>query len=1048
MALQTSTTIKIGQTVITNFSGLKIIQKIHDHHTFSLEIRQDLLVEEFRSVMPVSQRLYGEKISIEIKPIDGLDDPMANANPKNYIMQFYGIVTGVSMKKSNIDNIEESFLIEGCSTSILLENGPESNSFTAMTLSDIVNFVKSSYNIDMQVRPFYKEVLSYTVQYNESCFAFLNRLAMRYGQYFYDNGRVLIFGDSADVIQPDLIYGVNMQEFKYSIKLLPVSFTVLENDNRDGNYSKDDTLNYRKELNGFHQNFINKSNAVFNKNTIIQLNQNAAGGSGRKTGAVYAQNKMRAVSGSLMEVNALSEVPGITVGNNVKITGVDKQQESTYRVTEIVHTCDDGGGYENHFKAVNTSDSVFSPKTNPDLIPYCGSQTAVVIANADPEGLSGIQVQMPWQKLKGQTTPYIPIVQEYGGEAKGSHWIPEIGETVFVDFQGNNAEMPIVVGTMSSRKQKSGYSTENNDIKALHTRSNNLLLMNDAQGSVLLQDASKSFIDMDGRRKIEINTDELHINVKKLLINASQSTEITTNDYVLNALTRIYVLSKTMQQKISGFMNLFSGTALINSSDKIDIEARTAKLHGSETALLHSDKEAVVNSTGTAKMHGAQGNSLTNKAKNVEVSNIDADALAVVYFRPLDSWKGEFGFDWLREKDNGLTAETDYESIIESGYKDEKTNLNKQEAYAQLKQEYQKITMTRKKAQTGGAFRTDYFVPYLTLFSQEFVDTMPNDTFLKPPYCAELRMLVDIDENLEKLAFEYDDAFFNVSTNRAIEPAKTADLKQSSANVIIECLKDLDRDHEIIVYAYPKNTAGSPKTELQTITERKIAGKIIVLRNDEKTRKEEKIVLVEVKTNISGIPVTGESTGKFDWKDELNLYNSLHQALIVPKIEKTIFDLSNNPDFKDNGKHIFGEYINYGLEKDGKIFVYIQPFTDCKTAFFNVKDQNAGLINEKYKDYFTVFKFGLDANLLTVTGSVIEIGIKNVFIFKLADFNNTTTAHETLHGLGLWHTHKADSHPDKKYTFNAKTTTNIMSYSYVSYSSWHWQWKIINPNIN
>jgi len=98
MALQTSTTIKIGQTVITNFSGLKITQKIHDHHTFSLEIRQDLLVEEFRSVMPVSQQLYGEKISIEIKPIDGLDDPMANANPKNYIMQFYGIVTGVSMK--------------------------------------------------------------------------------------------------------------------------------------------------------------------------------------------------------------------------------------------------------------------------------------------------------------------------------------------------------------------------------------------------------------------------------------------------------------------------------------------------------------------------------------------------------------------------------------------------------------------------------------------------------------------------------------------------------------------------------------------------------------------------------------------------------------------------------------------------------------------------------------------------------------------------------------------------------------------------------------
>ncbi|WP_456314306.1 hypothetical protein [Pseudomonas shirazensis] len=72
MALQTNTTIKIGETIIRNFTKLIVNQKIHNHHTFSLEIRTDLLVDEFKSVMPTSQNLSGEKVSIEIKPIPNL----------------------------------------------------------------------------------------------------------------------------------------------------------------------------------------------------------------------------------------------------------------------------------------------------------------------------------------------------------------------------------------------------------------------------------------------------------------------------------------------------------------------------------------------------------------------------------------------------------------------------------------------------------------------------------------------------------------------------------------------------------------------------------------------------------------------------------------------------------------------------------------------------------------------------------------------------------------------------------------------------------------
>jgi len=454
--------------------------------------------------MPVSQRYFGEKISIDIKPLPGLDDLMIISNPNDYILQFSGIVTNIKLKKSRVNEIEETILIQGFSRSIILDNGAQTNSFTQMTIADIASKIKTGYDIDLDIQPFFKEKLAYTVQYNESDFEFLNRLSKRHGQWFFDNGYKMVLGYGGSSVVPKLAYGINMHNFYYDMKLVPSLFKVLENDNRSGESFADNPLEYRNETDGAHQNYINKSNQVFNKETTIQINQNAVGGQGKSSLEEYSKNKIRASMGKMMEINASSEVPGITVGGNVRITGVDKWLESSYNVTQITHTCDDGGGYENHFTAVNISGAVFSPETNPDLVPYCKSQTAVVTANADPDGLSGVKVQMPWQEAKGETTPYIPLVQKYGGDARGAHIIPEIGDTVFVDFQGDNAELPIVIGTLTSRKEKSGYSTPNNDLKVLRTRSGIIIILNDADGSVLIEDPSGNKYFMDGKESIKV----------------------------------------------------------------------------------------------------------------------------------------------------------------------------------------------------------------------------------------------------------------------------------------------------------------------------------------------------------------------------------------------------------------------------------------------------------------------------------------------------------------------------------------------------------------
>ena len=562
MALQTITTIKIGETVIKNFSHLQINQEIHDHHTFSIEVRKDILVDEFESVMPVTQQLSAAKISIEIMAIPDLDDLMVVTNPKDYIMQFSGVVTRVSMRKSNVREMEETLLISGYSSSIVLDNGQESNSFTEKPLADIVNQVKAGYDIDMKVTPHYKDNLPYTVQYNESDFNFLNRIAMRYGQWFYYNGISMVFGTPGGIGgEPKLVYGVNMQEFSYDIKLSPTLFKTIENDNVKGEYYAESTSKYKKEVNGFHQNIINKSDQIFNKETVVQLNQNAVGGSGKKASEEYAKNKMHSIMGDMIQIEASSEVPGVTIGSNVSISGVDSQLDSSYRVIQIVHACDDGGGYENHFKAVNYNGAVFSPRTNPDLIPRCESQTAIVIANDDPDGLGSIKIQMPWQQAKGETTPFVPLVHPHGGGEKGFYIIPEVGEKVFVDFQGSNAEMPVVLGTIFNRNAKSGYATPKNDLKVIRTRSGIMIVYNDADGSLLLQDPSGNKYFMDGKGNTFVTVpknmtfdigEDLTFNIGKNMITQvgeDQNTEVGKNK-TTTVTNKISLQAKEYKQKI------------------------------------------------------------------------------------------------------------------------------------------------------------------------------------------------------------------------------------------------------------------------------------------------------------------------------------------------------------------------------------------------------------------------------------------------------------------------------------------------------------------
>jgi type VI secretion system secreted protein VgrG len=301
---------------------------------------------------------------------------------------------------------------------------------------------------------------------------------------------------------------------------------------------------------------------------------------------------------------------------------------------------------------------------------------------------------------------------------------------------------------------------------------------------------------------------------------------------------------------------------------------------------------------------------------------------------------------------------------------------------------------------------------------------------------------------------EYDKSLFTVSPEVLTQKLKTQGLVDKNIQITITCLKDLDSNKEISIYAYPANKTAVPKTPLEIITERKLAGRIIVVKNDHTVRKEQKFVLISIWTHASG----GQSIIKeFSTEEKNNFYHALHQALIIPIVEETTLDLSQHKDFSSTGKHIEEGLIKYQFTHNGRKVTNGSLHPDCKKIFTDLKDEAGNEVNKKYDGCFTVFKFGIDTFFGNVGGAAEGIGVRNAIVFTSKyDTNGATLGHEILHGLGLQHTHRSKypiEEESRKYIYpngledSYHATTNIMSYSNTPFTSWYWQWQIINLNL-
>ncbi|OAB78739.1 type VI secretion system Vgr family protein [Cochleicola gelatinilyticus] len=581
MALQSKTEIFIGGFKIPVFKNIRLQQHIDAHHLLEVICRMDVLETLSGALGDTSKNFLGETITLQINSLDGFSGYKA--------LEFKGVVTQVRTVKGFNHHTGDEIVITAKSPTILTDDGPHYASYIDKSLSEIINTTFQGYDaskLEIAIQPKDDATLHYAVQHHESSFAYASRLAARYGEWLYYDGKKLIFG-TPGTEELALTYGFDLKE--YDLELTPKShnYKFFTNDYISDAVHEKDAKEITSGVNGYSGFVSNMANTMYNKETKIWHPLYTDEKTKQRLDSSVALQK-KAIEIKQVTLLGVSDNPGVSIGNVVAVEG------GKYRIISIEHLTNENGDYENSFKAI-TADFDAYPNTNISTHPHSESQSAVVMENADPEGLGRIKVQLPWQKPLGEMTPWIRIVTPHAGGDKGFHFIPENGEEVLVGFEGGNAERPYVMGSLYNGSGKAGaFQNADNDIKAIRTRSGNEFLFNDKDGSIFISDSNGSTMFFDGAGNIEVN--------------ASKKIKMVGQD--------IEIIARHNLSAIAGNIATFSarpgdgggeGQVIVSAENDLNIESqKTAASISSKNKIEIKSKAIDIKATEKLNLDGGQ----------------------------------------------------------------------------------------------------------------------------------------------------------------------------------------------------------------------------------------------------------------------------------------------------------------------------------------------------------------------------------------------------------------------------------------------------------
>ena len=480
---------------------------------FSLE-KEDKTETDSDVVFSDTSNIIGKSLEIHVSTIKTSLNEEDSYSQKAFV--FKGMIIDVTASRATASTQSASVTV--ATWDALLQNAPHCRSFENMTLKDIIESVLKPYSdIKSKISPRFKDKIPYIVQYNQSDYAFISMLAVRFGEWMYNTGETFIFGEIEDSgSSANLEYpGGSMMSYNLHQSMTSFSFNHLLPDYYQ--YGKEKAILKESAqgvadgtVNNWTDKAYNASIQRFKNEQIAALNAGGFDSGKEDEGSdsildyslkIEAQGKKTGI----MTVHGFSKLAMLKIGQTFLIrdnvqnkSGESRDvEQKALKVIGINHSFDYRQEYSNSFTAIPVACN-YPSYSDADVFPSAPQQRAKVVDNKDEQKLGRIRVQFPWQEIqsKEMKTPWLRIAVPYAGASKGHQFVPEIGEEVMVGFEMNNAERPYIIGSFynggnGKPDENWAVSTEEdgttNNIKAIRTRNGHTIRFNDKGDAGLLE---------------------------------------------------------------------------------------------------------------------------------------------------------------------------------------------------------------------------------------------------------------------------------------------------------------------------------------------------------------------------------------------------------------------------------------------------------------------------------------------------------------------------------------------------------------------------------
>ena len=988
---------------------VEFTQKTNDHDTFKIITPDDSFDAFEKPILDKSRHLPTKNVTIQFARFGKIQQI------------FEGIITNIKNPRHEGGGYGDLHLM-GSGNTILLETGKDCQSFENKTLAQIINEICERYPSEAKIKASdnylnltNRNAIPYTVQYKESDYEFIKRLAKRHGEFFYNTSEGIVFGNKVQPIV-ELNEGEDLIEEIFSASLQAQDFKFLAYDAESGTVFEKDSRTVKSEFkeNHFGAMSVIASRKLFTKNPVMQFGN--AKNQWELDEAVRLEKERLE---NLFFVKGKSRAPELKIGGRAEMKDINGKAMETYRIIEIRHY-HDGFEYYNEFIGIPDLFNA-SPFIDTEAVPFGEIQSARVMDNNDPKKMGRVRVQFPWQMAKNQMTPWLRITTLYAGAGKGMYMIPEIGEEVLVAYESNNAEKPFVLGALYNGAETSGYATADNDLKVIKTRSGIEQVFNDAEGSWKQSTPDGNFIHQDGQGNININaTKNLNINVgENFTINVGKNVSFLVGlKAIYNIGVQMMMNTPILKYFVADNYHLQSPKTLINGDGEIKIEAKETNVAGTQKLLMHSDELTTVNSLRNVEVKGEEGTSNDNRAIDYEITKQKIKAKVIVKFRPHDNYDGEYGIDYLREGDIKMKGDRWFGKIMGKYYESDGVtpfqDTNDWSTIFKLDN-----AMYQRKLRSYNSFS----ISWKTKNKKPYLYPIPVLTLLKGKV-ATLSLKIEIEEIPKELTFEFKNK--KASDHLTLSVNKISSIKKGKYDIAdylkITCTKDFST-HELL---YVK-------------ADGEICGAIRIHPNAPAFERKLNIAIIKVETNANGNRQIKRGQPK---PNSLSFFKKCcHQALVIPNIveEKVYLDCK--------GPYFQRRFCTIEIVKGKKIYKITKDENRLRDYLEGMFQQQFG---NKYNGYLKLFFIGEEADW---NGFAYP---NSTFAVYFGGHNRGTIAHETFHALNLPHTFASINEGTliAKYTYKAGQTNNIMDYSHQTQfgsidrkMTYFWQWQILNNKI-